>query len=69
MLDKLDVFDSRVRERAFRLWQEAGRPENSAEAFWRLALQIEMHDLDLQPKDLETMGRDDSGPAQAADFA
>ena len=34
MLDKLDVFETRVRERAFRLWEEAGCPDNSADEFW-----------------------------------
>jgi hypothetical protein len=30
--------DERVRDLAYRLWEEAGRPEGRAEEFWFIAL-------------------------------
>lgn len=34
--------ETRIREHAFRLWQEAGCPEDKAEEFWLLAEQAEL---------------------------
>lgn len=33
--------DQRIRERAYRLWEDEGRPEGRAEAHWELACQQE----------------------------
>jgi hypothetical protein len=37
MAEDLDLFEHRVRERAFQLWQEAGCPEGRDEEFWHQA--------------------------------
>ncbi len=34
-----EEFDQRVRERAYAMWEEAGRPEGRAEEFWERARQ------------------------------
>jgi hypothetical protein len=67
MLDERDVFEARVRERAFRLWQEAGCPEDSAEEFWYRARAIELNELNLTPQQLEE--KENSPISDAADFA
>jgi hypothetical protein len=41
MADENDV-DQRIRETAFRLWQEAGSPEGRHEEFWYRAREIEL---------------------------
>ncbi len=69
MLDKLDVFETHVRERAFRLWQEAGCPDNSADEFWHRARAIEMNELNLTPEDLAEVEKQHSPVAGADDFA
>lgn len=69
MLDERDVFEARVRERAFRLWQEAGCPENSAEEFWHRARAIELNELNLTPQQLEEKEKEKSPVSDAADFA
>lgn len=67
MLDERDVFEARVRERAFRLWQEAGCPEDLAEEFWYRARAIELNELNLTPQQLEE--KENSPISDAADFA
>lgn len=45
--------DDEVRERAFRLWENAGRPEGQGEAHWRQAreeLEIEARAQHVKPK-------------------
>ena len=69
MLDKLDVFETRVRERAFRLWEEAGCPDNSADEFWHRARDIEMNALNMTPQELEKVEKQASPIAGADDFA
>ncbi len=69
MLDKLDTFESRVRERAFALWEEAGCPENRAEEFWHRAREIEMREYDLTEGDLEKVAEESAPDHKAADFA
>ena len=69
MLDERDVFEARVRERAFRLWQEAGCRENSAEEFWHRARAIELNELNLTPQQLEEKEKEKSPVSDAADFA
>lgn len=69
MQDELDVFDARVRERAFRLWQEAGSPENAAEEFWHRARAIEMNELGLTEDDLKRVSTESAAPSDASDFA
>ena len=71
MLDKLDVFEARVRERAFRLWEEAGHPENSADAFWHQAREVEMRESGVTEKDLEAAEEQPSltpDPSKFAEF-
>lgn len=34
MSDELMLLEQRIREKAFRLWEEAGRPEGQEEHFW-----------------------------------
>ena len=53
MPDKLDTFEARVRELAFKLWHEAGCPENRADEFWQQARDIEMREFDLSEADLK----------------
>lgn len=36
----MDDFEERVRNRAYRLWQEEGCPEGRAEAHWELAREL-----------------------------
>ncbi|EJW12412.1 hypothetical protein A33M_2103 [Rhodovulum sp. PH10] len=36
----MDDFEQRVRERAYRIWQEAGCPEGQADANWELAREL-----------------------------
>ncbi len=67
MPDKLDMFETRVRERAFLLWQEAGCPENTADEFWYRAREIEMREYDLTEADLEKIEQEPS--EDPADFA
>lgn len=67
MLDKLDIFETRVRERAFALWQEAGCPENTADEYWHRAREIEMREYDLSEKDLDKVRKEHSD--DPADFA
>lgn len=71
MLDKLDIFETHVRERAFHLWQEAGCPENSAEEFWHRAWEIEMNANNVTEKQLDEAGKDSfpaSDPTTFAEF-
>jgi hypothetical protein len=68
MLDELDVFETRVRERAFHMWQEAGCPENTADEYWHRARAAEMDELNLTPERLEQVERKSEVP-DAADFA
>jgi hypothetical protein len=67
MLDKHDMFESRVRERAFLLWQEAGCPENTADEYWHRAREVEMREYNLTEADLEKVKRE--GPLDPDDFA
>jgi len=69
MLDKLDTFETRVRERAFALWEEAGCPENRAEEFWYQAREIEMREFDLTESDLEKVAEESALDHKSADFA
>lgn len=69
MLDKLDVFETKVRDRAFRLWQEAGCPENAADEFWYRARKMEMDELSLTEDDLQRVRAEGATPSDAADFA
>ena len=42
--------EERIRERAHRLWEEAGRPEGKDEKFWWEAeLQIDVEDREANP--------------------
>jgi hypothetical protein len=41
MTETNDLMEHRIRERAFKLWQEAGRPEGQAKKFWNRARAIE----------------------------
>ena len=67
MLDERDIFEARVRERAFHMWQEAGCPENTAEEFWHRARAAELDELNLTPKELDEKLK--SPVSEAADFA
>jgi len=67
MLDKLGTFETRVRERAFLLWQEAGCPENTADEYWHRAREIEMREYNLTESDLEAVEKEH--PHDPADFA
>ncbi len=69
MLDQLDTFENRVRERAFALWEAAGCPENRANEFWHRAREIEMQDHNLTESDLKKAADAPSPDDQAADFA
>jgi hypothetical protein len=70
MLDELDVFETRVRERAFQLWHEAGCPENAADEFWHRARAIEMKELNLTERDLKKVRAEQAAaPPDADDFA
>jgi hypothetical protein len=69
MLDERDVFEARVRECAFRLWQEAGSPADSAEEFWCRARAIELNELNLTLQQLEEKLKEKSSVSEAADFA
>ena len=69
MLDELDVFEARVRERAFQLWQEAGSPENSADEFWHRARAIEMNEFNVTERDLQRVGAKGAATSDADDFA
>jgi hypothetical protein len=69
MLDQLDTFDLRVRERAFALWEEAGCPENRADEFWHRAREIEKQEYKLSESDLEKAAKAPDPGKQAADFA
>ena len=35
--DKERVLDQRIRERAYKIWEDEGRPEGRQEAHWELA--------------------------------
>ena len=39
-------FEQRIRERAYFLWQEAGCPDNQADAFWLRACEIQQASMD-----------------------
>jgi hypothetical protein len=67
MLDKIDMFESRVRERAFVLWQEAGCPENTADEYWHRAREIEMREYNLTESDMKKVEKEPS--EDPADFA
>jgi len=67
MLDERDVFEARVRERAFHMWQEAGCPADAAEAFWHRAHAAELDALNLTPEELDRKIK--SPVSEAADFA
>jgi hypothetical protein len=67
MPDKLEVFESRVRERAFALWQEAGCPEDSADIFWHRACEVEKREYDLSEQDLDNVAKEKSEDPE--DFA
>jgi hypothetical protein len=67
MLDKLDIFETSVRERAFALWEEAGCPENRADEFWHRAYEIEKSNYDLSESDLDKVEKEHSH--NPADFA
>ena len=49
----MDDFEKRVRDRAFKLWQEEGCPEGRAEVHWGKARELvaieDNHDLALKP--------------------
>jgi hypothetical protein len=34
----MNEFEQKVQQRAYELWEQAGRPENCADEFWFLAL-------------------------------
>jgi hypothetical protein len=69
MPDKLDTFEARVRELAFKLWHESGCPENRADEFWQQARDIEMREFDLSEADLKKVAKEQSSENDAADFA
>ncbi len=69
MLDELDVFQSRVRERAFQMWQAAGCPENTADEFWHRAREAEMNELNLSAQDLHRVEKKASRASDPEDFA
>ncbi len=69
MLDEMEVFERRVRERAYQLWQEAGCPENAADEFWHRARDLELRDLNLTPEQLEQATKSNAPLSDAADFA
>ncbi|MFD2181270.1 DUF2934 domain-containing protein [Rhodoplanes azumiensis] len=62
----MDDHEQRVRERAFRIWQEQGCPHGQAEVHWEMARKLvaieESHDLTLVP-----VARDPQDPTIAAD--
>lgn len=73
----IDDHEQRVRERAYRIWQEQGCPEGQAEAHWELASELvaieENHRLamipvDRDPEDSSIAGEraEPAGPAAAA---
>ncbi len=47
--------EQRIRERAFRLWENAGYPEGRAEEFWLLAEKFERGEQDPEDKPAEPM--------------
>lgn len=52
--EHLRIFQERLQERAYELWQEAGSPEGQSEHFWRLAertVKAEEKDYDNALKD------------------
>ncbi len=61
------MFEARVRERAFALWQEAGCPENTADDYWHQAREVEMRDYHLTEADLEKIKKESSEAPE--DFA
>jgi hypothetical protein len=69
MSDKLETFETRLKERAFSLWEEAGCPENRAEEFWHRAREIEMREYDLSENDLKKVAKESAPDHTAADFA
>lgn len=69
MLNKLDTFETRVQERAFALWEEAGCPENRAEEFWHRARETQMQEYDLTESDLKKVAAESEPIGKAADFA
>jgi hypothetical protein len=58
----MDDFEKRVRERAYKLWQEEGRPEGRADVHWEKACELVAieDNLDLTLKPLPRP--DDFGP-------
>lgn len=44
--------EERIRQRAYRLWEEAGRPEGAAEDHWERAAQ----DLDREDAEIQRAG-------------
>lgn len=62
----MDDHEQRVRERAYRIWQQQGCPDGQAETHWELAEELvaieENHDQTLKPVD-----RDPEDPTIAAD--
>lgn len=62
----MDDHEQRVRERAFKIWQEQGCPDGQAEAHWEMARELvaieQNQDLTLVP-----VARDPEDPTIAAD--
>lgn len=62
----MDDHEQRVRERAFKIWQEQGCPDGQAEVHWEMARELvaieENQDLTLVP-----VARDPDDPTIAAD--
>ena len=50
--------EERIRQRAYRLWEEAGRPDGSAQEHWDRAAQ----DLDREDAEIQRAGAADKKP-------
>jgi Protein of unknown function (DUF2934) len=61
MMDQVE-YEQRIREAAYRLWAEAGRPEGEADEFWRQArAQVFAHEMTEEA----TQGSDDASHDKA----
>ncbi len=59
------IHEARIRERAYQLWVDSGRPDNMAEHFWVMA-EREMAEGDTPPSSAP-VGLDEDVPGQLAE--
>lgn len=55
----MQLNETRVRERAYKIWESEGKPEGCAEKHWSMACEYEEASQDPQADSYETLGQED----------